>query len=182
MRDARLPAASFAGALCLLGAAAPAAFAEPTAEVAPRRVTPGATVTVSVSCDPLPGRKRPPRSIKAYSQVFRHGEATLQLTPTKDDTGAGPAYTGTARIVSARHLAGGGPDTVGRKSTWGIDGACPDGADWETGVTVDRRPGGGAHAGEGGSLGGGNATAVAAGGVLLAGALSWGVYVLRREV
>ena len=69
----------------VLGTAAVAAAANPTAEVSPRTVAPGGTVTVSVSCEPTGGPAA--KTIEATSQAFEHGTVELHRTAGKEDTG-----------------------------------------------------------------------------------------------
>ncbi|MEU6804805.1 PT domain-containing protein [Streptomyces neyagawaensis] len=115
-----LSAAVLAGAV--LGVAAPVAYADPGAEVAPHEAAPGETVTVSVSCDPTGGEA--PESIDASSQAFEQGTVTLQRVPGNDDPAGGPSYQGTARIAPAADF-GTGPDAAGGSTEWGVDGVCP---------------------------------------------------------
>ncbi|WP_106972370.1 hypothetical protein [Streptomyces yerevanensis] len=167
-----------------------ASAAAPAAEVSPRTVAPGGTVTVSVSCGPLGGTA--PKSIDAHSQAFEHGTAKLHLVKGKgkdEDEAAGPAYRGTARIAPASHFKDGGPDKAGPTSEWSVDGTCPappgaEEAEWSATFTVSRdgsRHPHGVRAGEGGAFTDSPA-ALAAGGLLIAGALGAGVHkLLRRE-
>lgn len=166
----------------------------PAAEVSPRTVAPGGTVTVSVSCGPLGGTA--PKSIDAHSQAFEHGTAKLHLVKGKNkDEAAGPAYRGTARIApathfkDASHFKDGGSDKAGPTSEWSVDGTCPappgaEEAEWSATFTVSRdgsRHPHGVRAGEGGAFTDSPA-ALAAGGLLIAGALGAGVHkLLRRE-
>ncbi|MFI6333868.1 hypothetical protein [Streptomyces sp. NPDC050535] len=127
-RTARvLSATALAGAA--LGAAASAAFADPAAEVSPGSVEPGGSVTVSVTCDAIGGA--PPDFIEATSQGFEDGKVQLRRIAANDETLAGAAYSGTARIPPG---GGGGEhgensvgdgDVVGPESEWDVDGACP---------------------------------------------------------
>ena len=112
-----------------LGAAAPDAFADPAAEVSPSSVTPGGSVTVSVSCDP--GTGTPPATLDATSQAFETETVRLRLVPGNDDGVSGPAYSGTARIAADQELQA-GVSGVGTDSAWTVDGTCP---------TADRAPG-----------------------------------------
>jgi len=120
-RSARvLSATALAGAA--LGIAAPAASADPAAEVTPRSVAPGGTVSISVSCDTTGGP--PPDSIEAGSQGFEDGKVQLRRVDGNEDSTAGAAYTGTARIPPAG-TSDDGPDAVGPQSELGVDGLCP---------------------------------------------------------
>ncbi|WP_200303090.1 hypothetical protein [Streptomyces adelaidensis] len=120
-----------------LGAAAPAAYAEPAAEVNPNTVEPGGTLTVSVSCDPTGGPA--PETIDASSQAFEQGTVKLQRLPGNDDSAGGPSYQGTARIAPAADFET-GPDAKG-PSEWNVDGTCPaapggQGKQWSATFTV----------------------------------------------
>ncbi|MFF8938218.1 hypothetical protein ACF08O_26600 [Streptomyces paradoxus] len=131
-----LSVAALAGS-ALLGAA-PAAFAEPAAEVSPATVQPGGTLTVSVSCDPTGGPA--PDTIEATSQAFDEGTVALQRVTGNDDEVSGPAYRGTARIASADNFEG-DPDALGEDSAWTVDGTCPaapggEGKEWSATFTV----------------------------------------------
>ncbi|MCD7436839.1 hypothetical protein K4B79_01245 [Streptomyces lincolnensis] len=137
-----LSVAVLAGAV--LGAAGPVALAEPAAEVSPSAVSPGGSVTVSVSCDPTGGT--PPATMDATSQAFDTGTVKLQLVPGNDDEVSGPAYSGTARIAPAQNFEG-EVDAVGRDSAWTVDGTCPvapggQGKQWSATFTVNRGSGG----------------------------------------
>ncbi|WP_328751651.1 hypothetical protein OHT57_39690 [Streptomyces sp. NBC_00285] len=112
-----------------LGLAAPSAFADPAAEVSPSSVTPGASVTVSVSCDP--GGGTPPATLDATSQAFETATVRLRLVPGNDDAVSGPAYSGNARVAADQALQD-GAGGVGPDSAWTVDGTCP---------TADRAPG-----------------------------------------
>jgi hypothetical protein len=125
----------------VLGTIAAAAAANPTAEVSPRTVAPGGTVTVSVSCEPTGGPA--PETIDAASQAFEHGTVQLHKAAGKDDSAEGPAYSGTARIAPAENFEEGAPDAVGKTSDWGVDGTCPaapggQGKEWSASFTVSR--------------------------------------------
>ncbi|MFG2030711.1 hypothetical protein [Streptomyces sp. NPDC048825] len=173
------------------GMSAGASATHPVAEVTPHTVAPGGTVTVSVSCGVLGGTA--PKSIDAHSQAFEHGTAKLHLVEGKGkgkgkDGAAGPAYSGTARIASAANFEKGGSHKAGT-SEWTVDGACPappggKEAEWSATFTVARD---GSHhphgvrAGEGGAFTDSPA-ALAAGGILITGALGAAVHkLLRRE-
>lgn len=208
-RTARaLSAVALAGAV--LGSTAPAAFADPAAEVDPSTVSPGGSITVSVSCDPTGGT--PPDTLDATSQAFETGTVRLQLVPGNDDEMTGPAYSGTARIAAAGNFAA-GPDAVGRDSAWTVDGTCPaapggQGKPWSATFDVSRGNGGGrrpctephaeprtepradscagaavqrgVRAGEGGTFTD-SVPALVTGGLLIVGAMGAAVYRLRRR-
>ncbi|MBC9728705.1 hypothetical protein H8R17_29090 [Streptomyces sp. TRM68367] len=70
---ARALPAALVGAV--LGLCAPAVSAEPAAEVSPRTVSPGGSVTVSVTCDPVGGAAPP--TIDATSKAFAEGTVKL---------------------------------------------------------------------------------------------------------
>ncbi|MFC9841753.1 hypothetical protein ACFWFF_05665 [Streptomyces sp. NPDC060223] len=164
-RTARvLSATALAGAA--LGAAASAAYADPAAEVTPGSVEPGGTVTISVTCDAISGA--PPDYIEATSQGFEEGKVQLRRVTGNDETAAGAAYSGTARIPADGNGEssgsgsgsssgsgggggdetydddGGGNDAVNRpESEWGVDGACPGASggrekQWTASYTVAR--------------------------------------------
>ncbi|MEV7081069.1 hypothetical protein AB0N88_21445 [Streptomyces sp. NPDC093516] len=131
-----LSVAALAGP-ALLGLA-PAAAAEPAAEVAPATVRPGGTLTISVTCDPDGGP--PPESIDATSQAFEEGTVALHKVGGNDDELSGPAYRGTALIASAENFEG-DPDALGEDSAWSVDGTCPaapggEGKPWSATFTV----------------------------------------------
>ncbi|MDQ1035104.1 hypothetical protein QFZ75_001520 [Streptomyces sp. V3I8] len=97
-RTARALSATALTALAL-GTAAGAATANPDAEVSPRTVAPGDTVTVSVTCErPGPGG-HPPATVEATSQAFEHGTVRLH----EDGHGGG----------GSRQDPGGGEGPVG---------------------------------------------------------------------
>ncbi|WP_206439710.1 hypothetical protein [Streptomyces scabichelini] len=163
--------------------------AGPVAEVSPRTVAPGGTVTVSVSCDAIDGHA--PETIDATSQAFEHGTVKLHRVAGHDKSGAGAAYSGTARIAPAANFKDGGPDKVGPTSEWAVDGTCPappgaEEQEWSATFTValdgSRHPvvPHGVRAGEGGTFTDSPA-ALAAGGVLIAGALAAAVHRLLRR-
>ncbi|MEE1926969.1 hypothetical protein V1J52_02035 [Streptomyces sp. TRM 70351] len=136
MRPTRPVLATLAGTLGLIAASAAPAFAA-DAEVAPRRVAPGGTLTLSVSCDPHGGSI--PGSIQASSQALDKGTVRLgRVTGRQSDAADGPAYTGTARVAGPGKFPGGGPEPVGRISKWGVDGTCPGGEQWAASFEVDR--------------------------------------------
>lgn len=180
MRRTRLVSAAFAGTVCLAALAPAPAAAEPTAEVEPRRVRPGGTVTITVTCDV---RDPEAEHITAYSQAFAKGEADLALRPADIGSKRGATYRGRARIASARgfsHTTTGSGSHRGK--TFGINGSCPgEGDDFTTEVVVKLKPEGGAHAGVGGAQEDVNTAAVALGGALLSAAVGFGVHTLRRR-
>ncbi|MFD0415090.1 hypothetical protein [Streptomyces sp. NPDC127108] len=111
--------------------------------------------------------------------------------------GAGAAYQGTARIAAAASFEGGGPNAVGPESQWAVDGVCHDDGQWKATFTVTRtahtpthRPthepthtapaAHGVHAGRDGGFTDSPA-ALAAGGLLVSGALGAAVHRLRRD-
>ncbi|WP_432156405.1 hypothetical protein [Streptomyces sp. bgisy153] len=184
---------------------APAAYAEPAAEVTPGSVAPGGTVTVSVTCDPLGGPA--PATLDATSQAFAEGTVALQKASGADDELSGPEYRGTARIADAAHFEG--VDGTGPDTAWTVDGTCPappggKGQPWSVTFDVTRTapapspcpsphgtppPGPtcgkapvqrGVHAGQGGAFTD-SVPALVAGGVLIAGALGAAVHRLRRR-
>ncbi|MFD0312544.1 hypothetical protein [Streptomyces sp. NPDC127119] len=67
-----------------LGAAATAASANPGAEVSPRTVAPGGSVTVSVTCESTGGH--PPETIDATSDAFEHGTVQLHKAGRSGDS------------------------------------------------------------------------------------------------
>ncbi|MEV6593723.1 hypothetical protein [Streptomyces acidicola] len=99
-----LSAATLVGTV--LGAAAPVAAGEPTAEVGPRTVAPGETVTVSVTCDPTGGA---PDTIDAGSQAFEQGTVKLQRVSGGADPGSG-REPGAGRETGAGREPGAGRD------------------------------------------------------------------------
>lgn len=141
-----LSVAALAGAA--LGTGVQAALADPTAEVGPATVTPGESVTVSVTCDPVDGTA--PDTLDAVSQAFEDG--TVQLRRVSGDAGAdaAPVYRGAAQISPAENFEG-DPDAAGPESAWTVDGTCPatggaEGSDWSATFDVAA-----AGAGESGS-------------------------------
>ncbi|MER5213511.1 hypothetical protein ABT063_23785 [Streptomyces sp. NPDC002838] len=148
-RTARaLSVAVLAGAA--LSVAAPAAFAEPAAEVSPSSVSAGGNVTVSVSCDPVGGHG--PDTIDATSQAFEEGTVRLKPASGHDDEKSGPAYSGTARIAPTANFEG-GVDAAGKNSAWSVDGTCPaahggQGKQWSATFTVSRGSGSGSGSGK----------------------------------
>lgn len=120
-RTARVLSAAFLTAT-VTGTLGPAAYAESTAQADPQTVTPGDTVTVSVSCDPADGPA--PETIDADSQAFEQGTVKLRRLPGNDDSAGGPSYQGTAHIAPAVDFET-GADTTGTSTEWGVNGVCP---------------------------------------------------------
>ncbi|MFG2786174.1 hypothetical protein [Streptomyces sp. NPDC048419] len=146
-----------------LGFAASAALADPGAEVSPSTVSPGGSVTVSVSCEATDGEA--PATIDATSDAFDEGTVQLQRVPGNDDKAAGPAYRGTARISSADDFAADdGPDgAAAQDAASTVDGTCPaapggKGKPWR--ATFHANHGGG---GSGGAVPGDDGSAVPGG-------------------
>ncbi|MFH8973489.1 hypothetical protein [Streptomyces sp. NPDC017890] len=124
-----------------------AGVGEPAAEVSPADVTPGGTVTVSVSCAPTGGVA--PATLDATSAAFDEGTVELRKVGGGDGTTSGPAYRGTARIVPAEEFET-APDAAGSEDAWTVDGACPEasggeGAPWSATMTVPGANGAGAN-------------------------------------
>ncbi|MFI5856584.1 hypothetical protein [Streptomyces parvulus] len=160
------------------GAVPPPAAEEPpasgagraVAEVSPADVTPGGTVTVSVSCAPTGGAA--PDTLDATSPAFDEGTVALRKVRDEAATGAGPAYRGTARTVAAED-AGSEGDTEGEAALegdtaledeaaleeaegalgedWTVDGSCPDATGGEGDPWSATMNGPGAVAGESGT-------------------------------
>ncbi|WP_369173772.1 hypothetical protein AB5J49_39930 [Streptomyces sp. R28] len=153
-RTARvLSVAALAGAV--VGSAAAAASADPAAEVSPGTVSPGGSVTVSVTCDPVGGSA--PATIEATSQAFEEGTVQLKQVAGQGEKEAGAAYTGTARVPPAENSEG-DTDAVGSDAAWTVDGTCPaasgaEGKPWSATFTVARDSGGGKDGAEGGGGG-----------------------------
>lgn len=142
----------------VLGFVASAAWADPAAEVSPGTVSPGGSITVSVSCDALDGSA--PGTLDATSQAFEEGTVPLRLVPGSAEAAAGPAYSGTARIPPTENFEG-DPDAVGSNSPWTVDGTCPaasggEAKPWSATLTVSRDSDGGGTGG--GTDGSGGAT------------------------
>lgn len=179
MRTARAFAATAVACAAVVGSA-PAAFAgETAAEVSPRTVAPGGTVTVSVSC-PGTGSSHTPWTITANSQAFAKGSVRLHKVENASIPGVGPAYSATARIAETSG-SNEGPHRVGSRSEWSVDGTCPGDGQWSASFTVSR----GAHHNKGvrGGLGGSftdSQTTMMTGGVLIIGALGYAYYRTRR--
>ncbi|WP_175647224.1 hypothetical protein [Streptomyces cyaneochromogenes] len=150
----------------VLGFAASAALADPAAEVSPGTVSPGGSVTVSVSCDPIEGNAPP--TIDATSQAFEEGTVQLKRVPGNEEKAAGAAYSGTARVPPAENLEG-DSDAVGSDSASTVDGTCPaasggESKPWSATFTVTRDSGGGKDSGGGGKDGAGGGKDGAGGG------------------
>ncbi|MER7175464.1 hypothetical protein [Streptomyces mesophilus] len=178
MRTSRALAVSVLTAAAVL-AAAPAAWAE-SADVTPRTVSPGGTVTVNVECA-FTQTSQSPSTITANSQAFASGTATLHLVGSGGMPGSGGQYQGTARIAPATNFTGSGPNGVGATSQWGVDGNCPGGGQWSASFTVSRNATPhGVHGGLGGSFGE-SGTAMITGGLLVAGSLGATYWVIRRR-
>ncbi|WP_316782023.1 hypothetical protein [Streptomyces sasae] len=142
-----LSAAVLAGAA--FGAAGgTAAAADPAAEVAPGKARPGATVTVSVTCEG--GGGQAPATLDASSPAF--AEHTVRLTKVGQGT-AGPAYRGTAQVAAGdtekAYTEGNATDaTAGTERTGAsnVDGTCPAAGGgrarpWSAHFTIDRGDG-----------------------------------------
>lgn len=147
-----LSVAALAGAV--LTGVAPAASADPAAEISPATAAPGGSVTVTVTCDPLGAPA--PRTIDAASDAFEEGTVELTLEPGGDEL-TGPAYRGTARIAPAADLDV-PADAVGTDSAWTVDGTCPappggQGGPWSATYDVPRAGGGDTGGGAGGGAG-----------------------------
>ncbi|MFF1376101.1 hypothetical protein [Streptomyces sp. NPDC058308] len=153
-------------ALTLAPAATASAWEGATASVSPSTAAPGATVEITVSCP-----KSDQESISADSQAFSGGSVQLDMYGGggADPHGGQTQYRGSAVLAGASGFDGGGPDAVGGQSSWGIDGTCPDGEQWNTGVTVARHAWHGSKAGRGGSVNAGDAGQIALGTALIAG-------------
>ncbi|MCF2537406.1 hypothetical protein K6168_17300 [Streptomyces sp. FB2] len=142
-----LSVAALAGAA--LGTGVQAALADPTAEVGPATVTPGESVTVSVTCDPVDGTV--PDTLDAVSQAFEDGTVQLRRVSGGAGADAAPVYRGAAQISPAENFEG-DPDAAGPESAWTVDGTCPatggtEGSEWSATFDVALAAG----AGESGS-------------------------------
>ncbi|MFI7346204.1 hypothetical protein ACIBSR_08020 [Streptomyces sp. NPDC049936] len=98
------------------------------AEVSPADVTPGGTVTVSVSCAPTGGSA--PETLDATSLAFDEGTVALRKVEGEAGADTGPAYRGTARIAAAEDF-GSEAEAEGAEEDWTVDGSCPDEAGGE---------------------------------------------------
>ncbi|WP_399891821.1 hypothetical protein ACGH7X_32165 [Streptomyces sp. BBFR51] len=133
--------------------ALPPASGQAAAQVSPADVTPGGTVTVSVSCGPTGAAA--PATLEATSPAFDEGTVALRKVADDEGTTSGPAYRGTARIAAAEDFeaeraeegtdeaafAGDAEDMPGAGEDWTVDGACPDasggeGDPWSATMTV----------------------------------------------
>ena len=121
-----LSAAALASAA--LGTVASPAFADSSADIAPRSVGPGRMVTISVSCDAIGGTM--PDLIEATSQGLEGGKASLNRVDTAVDsatgrsgTANGVVYSGTARIHPGAFADS--ESTSGGELVSGISGRCP---------------------------------------------------------
>ncbi|MET9502105.1 hypothetical protein ABZY42_10270 [Streptomyces sp. NPDC006622] len=163
-RTARvLSVAALAGAV--LTGAAPAAFADPAAEISPATAAPGGSVTVTVTCDPLGAPA--PQTIDAASDAFEEGSVKLTLEPGGDEL-TGPAYRGTARIAPAADLDV-PADAADADTAWTVDGTCPappggQGGMWSATYDVPRAGGAGGGGTSGGAGGGGTSGGAGGGG------------------
>ncbi|MFE9684409.1 hypothetical protein ACFYXC_05960 [Streptomyces sp. NPDC002701] len=109
-----------------LGTAAAAATANSEAEVSPRSVAPGGTVTVSVRCAPSGGP--PPAAVDATSRAFEHGTARLHRAgagenpPGEEDPADGDTPEGLedAEGMNDAEDAAGGEDPAGMEDTAGM--------------------------------------------------------------
>ncbi|MER5750937.1 hypothetical protein [Streptomyces sp. NPDC002088] len=136
-RTARLlSVVSLAGAAIVTGA--PAASADPAAQVSPSTLAPGGNVAVPVPCDDPGG------------------------FPTETDQVGGPAHRGTARIAADEDFAG-EPDAVGTNSGGTVDGTCPGPAD-DTGQSCGDEQGTSCESGTGGDGGRDSGTGSESGG------------------
>ncbi|MEU3894982.1 hypothetical protein [Streptomyces sp. NPDC045251] len=120
----------------------PIGVGEPVAEVSPAGVTPGDTVTVSVTCAPTGGSA--PATLAATSPAFESGTVELRKVGGENEATAGAAYRGTARIAAADDVTG-VPDAAGSEDAWTVDGACPEaageeGAPWSATMTAPEEP------------------------------------------
>ncbi|MEV6757044.1 hypothetical protein [Streptomyces sp. NPDC051214] len=137
-----------------------------TASVSPTTAAPGAKVEITVSCP-----KSDEEAISANSQAFSGGAVQLTMY------GGGGAnlygdqtnYRGSAVLAGASGFNGHGPNGVGKRSSWDIDGTCPTGEQWNTSITVTNKAWHGTRAGVGGSSTEGNAGTIAIGAALVAG-------------
>lgn len=165
-----------------LGFAASAALADPAAEVSPSTVSPGGSVTVTVTCEPTGGEA--PATIDATSEAFDEGTVQLQRVPGADEA-SGTSYRGTARLSGTDDLAGdaadeavpdeppadeaapdgapadeaapgaAAPDTAAEEVAWTVEGTCP-GAPGGKGKEWSATFHGGHGGGGGGVAGGGD--------------------------
>ncbi|MER5912656.1 hypothetical protein ABT124_19720, partial [Streptomyces sp. NPDC001982] len=132
---AALVAAALAGVVV---GTAPAASADPAAQVTPDTAQPGGSVTVSVTCASTGGAA--PATLAAASPAFE--ERTVQLNRIPDTSGqtSRAAYRGTARVTSA--------GSAGQDGARTVTGTCPGaagakGVPWRATFTVPGEAGGG---------------------------------------
>ncbi|MGW0630941.1 hypothetical protein ACWD27_31330, partial [Streptomyces sp. NPDC002758] len=136
-RTARAALVTAALAGVVVGAA-PAASADPAAQVTPDTAQPGGSVTVSVTCASTGGTA--PATLAAASPAFE--ERTVQLNRIPDTSGqtSRAAYRGTARVTSA--------GSAGQDGARTVTGTCPGaagakGVPWRATFTVPGEAGGG---------------------------------------
>ncbi|MFE0863521.1 hypothetical protein ACFW5P_25420 [Streptomyces rochei] len=119
----------------------PAGTGRPVAEVSPAGVTPGGTVTVSVTCAPSGGPA--PATLDAASPAFDGGTVALRKVAAEAGTSSGPAYRGTARIAAAEDLTS-EAQAAAPQETWTVDGACPEASGeeqpWSATMTAPEGP------------------------------------------
>ncbi|MEU6640060.1 hypothetical protein [Streptomyces rochei] len=119
----------------------PAGTGRPVAEVSPAGVTPGGTVTVSVTCAPSGGPA--PATLDAASPAFDGGTVALRKVAAEAGTSSGPAYRGTARIAAAEDLTSEAQAATSQE-TWTVDGACPEASGeeqpWSATMTAPEGP------------------------------------------
>ncbi|MFE0845372.1 hypothetical protein [Streptomyces rochei] len=119
----------------------PAGTGRPVAEVSPAGVTPGGTVTVSVTCAPSGGPA--PATLDAASPAFDGGTVALRKMAAEAGTSSGPAYRGTARIAAAEDLTS-EAQAATPQETWTVDGACPEASGeeqpWSATMTAPEGP------------------------------------------
>ncbi|MGY1432305.1 hypothetical protein [Streptomyces sp. MN12] len=119
----------------------PAGTGRPVAEVSPAGVTPGGTVTVSVTCAPSGGPA--PATLDAASPAFDGGTVALRKVAAEAGASSGPAYRGTARIAAAEDLTS-EAEAATPQETWTVDGACPEASGeeqpWSATMTAPEGP------------------------------------------
>ncbi|MFC8820807.1 hypothetical protein [Streptomyces rochei] len=119
----------------------PAGTGRPVAEVSPAGVTPGGTVTVSVTCAPSGGPA--PATLDAASPAFDGGTVALRKVAAEAGASSGPAYRGTARIAAAEDLTS-EAQAATPQETWTVDGACPEASGeeqpWSATMTAPEGP------------------------------------------
>ncbi|MDQ8706362.1 hypothetical protein RCO28_28400 [Streptomyces sp. LHD-70] len=181
MRTARALAAAALACAAVVTTAPVAVAGETAAEVSPRTVAPGGTVTISVSC-PSTGSSPAPGSIAANSQAFARGSVRLHKVENASIPGVGPAYRGTARIADTSGFTGSGPHGAGTRSEWTVDGHCPHDGQWSASFTVSRTQhhNRGVRGGLGGSFSD-SQTTMLTGGVVIVGALGYAYHRSRRR-